>query len=131
MSDTFQKPAYYNTVMPYLILDDPRGFMEFAKKVYGADEKLVVTDEKDPGQEIIHAEITIGDSTIMIGGSSSEWKQQTAGLYINVEDADSMYQKALDAGADTVMELSDQEYGRTCGVKDPFGNTWWITSVPR
>ena len=45
------------------------------------------------------------------------------------ENADESYKKAIDEGATTVMELSDQDYGRTCGVSDPFGNTWWITSV--
>ena len=131
MSQTLKKPAYYNTVMPYLILDDPRGFIDFAINVFGANTRLVAEDENDPDRGIMHAEITIGDSTIMIGGSSDQWHQQTAGLYITVDDADSTYQKALDAGAETVTELSDQEYGSTGGVKDPFGNTWWITSMPR
>lgn len=131
MNQTMKKPAYYNTVMPYLILEDPRGFIDFAKNVFGANKRLVVEDESDPDRGIMHAEITIGDNTIMIGGSNSQWHQQTAGLFIIVDDADSTYRKALDAGAETVTELSDEEYGRTGGVKDPFGNTWWITSMPQ
>jgi len=65
----------------------------------------------------------------MFGGSTEDWSVMTAGLFIYVEDADATYQKAMEAGAATVMALSDQAYGRTCGVKDPEGNTWWITSV--
>ncbi len=76
-----------------------------------------------------HAEIVMGDSTIMVGQSGGPWDPQPAGLYINVASADDTYQKALDAGATSVMELSNESYGRTGGVLDPFGNTWWITSV--
>jgi PhnB protein len=128
MTQTFKKPDYYNSVMPYLILEDASGFIEFAKIIFGAEEKASYLN--DDGQ-IMHSEIVIGDSTIMIGQSSNEWPVQTAGLYINVKLADENYQKALEAGASSVMEPSDQEYGRTCGVKDPHGVTWWITSTPK
>ena len=125
MSTSSQTPDYYNTVMPYLILKDVAAFLDFTKQVFNATEQM--KHVKEDGQ-IKHAEITIGDSTIMVGEGTDEWKQQPAGLYIRVEDADAAYQKALDAGASTVMELSNQEYGRTSGVKDPSGNTWWITA---
>jgi PhnB protein len=111
--------------MPYLILDDVNAFIEFTKKVFGASEKERYPD--DDGR-IVHAEVTIGESTIMAGESTEQWPVQTAGLYVNVNNADLVYQKALDAGAVSVQKPSDQEYGRTCGVKDPQGNTWWITS---
>jgi len=121
----FQNPDYYQTVMPYLILSDLNAFLEFTRDVFGAEEKMKHTDNDD---NVAHLEITIGDSTIMAGGSSEEWGEQPAGLYVNVDSADDTYQKALNAGASSVMELSDQDYGRTCGVKDSNGNTWWITS---
>ncbi len=125
MSEKFKKPAYYNTVMPYLILNDVKAFITFTQTVFEAEEKMLY---KDDNNRVMHAEIVIGDSTIMAGESTEQWKPQNAGLYINVDSADRIYQKALDAGATTVMDLSNQEYGRTCGVKDPQGNTWWITS---
>lgn len=124
MSNTFDKPDYYRTVMPYLIVEDASEFLDFTKNVFGAEEKIKTEDEEG----IRHAEIAIGDSTIMLGQSGGPWKPQPAGLYINVESADDTYKKALDAGATTVMELSNENYGRTCGVLDPCGNTWWITS---
>lgn len=126
MTSEFENPDYYRTVMPYLILEDASAFLAFTKAVFGAEEKMKTEDEND---EIRHAEIVIGDSTIMLGQSGGQWQPQPAGLYINVENADETYQKALDAGAATVMELSNENYGRTCGVLDPCGNTWWITSV--
>ena len=81
------------------------------------------------GDKIGHAEILIEENCIMLGGSTDEWSVMTAGLFIYVADADATYRKALDAGATTVMELSDQSYGRTCGIKDLEGNTWWVTSI--
>jgi PhnB protein len=124
MSGKIEKPSYYNTVMPYLVLENADAFLEFTQTVFNAELKMKTGDEEG----IRHAEVMIGDSTIMFGQSSGPWRPQPAGLYINVGSADDMYKKALDAGASTVMELSDQEYGRTCGVLDPCGNTWWITS---
>lgn len=120
-----QNPDYYRTVMPYLILKDVSKFLEFTQKVFDAEIKMKHTD--DDGR-IVHAEITIGDSTIMAGESNRDWSSQPAGLYVNVNSADKTFQKALDAGAGSVMELSNKEYGRTGGVKDSNENTWWITS---
>lgn len=124
MEDNTQIPSHYNTVMPYLILKDAEAFLKFTQRVFGAEVKMKTEDEEG----IRHAEIVIGESTIMLGQSGGQWQPQPAGLYINVDSADETYQKALDAGATSVMELSDQDYGRTGGVKDPAGNTWWITS---
>jgi len=63
----------------------------------------------------------------MMGQSNDDWSIQNAGLYINVEDTDAAFQKALDHGATVIMPIENKEYGRTSGVKDPQGNTWWIT----
>lgn len=119
-------PDGYQTVMPYLILKDAPGFLSFTQKLLGAKElQKIMADDG----EIMHAEIKIGDSTIMFGESNARWKPQPAGLYIHVEDCDKSYKKALELGAESVMEPSDQNYGRAAGVKDPFGNTWWLTTV--
>lgn len=119
-------PKGYQTVMPYLILKGAERFIDFAKNVFGATELAVYRN--DDGS-LMHAEIQIGGSTIMLGESNDQWSVQTAGLYVNVEDTDESYRKALNHGATTVMPIEDKEYGRTCGVKDPCGNTWWITAA--
>ena len=121
-------PKGYQTVMPYLIVDGAANFIDFTKKVFNAVEKEEMRSMRDE-KTIQHSEIMIGDSTIMFADSTENYKSSTAGLFIYVENADKTYQKAIDEGATTIMELSDQDYGRTCGVKDPFGNVWWITSV--
>ena len=121
-----KNPDYYRTVMPYLVLKDVTAFLKFTKEVFGAKVKQKHTD--DAGR-IRHLEIMIGDSTIMAGESNEKWDPQPAGLYVKVDSADETFQRALDAGSTAVMELSDQDYGRTGGVKDFNGNTWWITSA--
>ena len=117
-------PEGYQTVMPYLILRDVAAFIDFTKKVFGAEELAVYRNEDG---SIMHAEIQIGGSTIMMGQSNDDWGVQNAGLYINVENTDSTFQKAVDEGATVIMPVENKDYGRTSGVKDPQGNTWWIT----
>jgi uncharacterized glyoxalase superfamily protein PhnB len=120
-------PSEHQTIMPYLIVPGAEKFSAFMQKVFGAEEtfKRLREDEKT----VMHAEIKIGNSTIMFADTTNKFKTSNAGLFIYVANADESYKKAIDEGATTVMELSDQDYGRTCGVSDPFGNTWWITSV--
>jgi PhnB protein len=120
-------PSGHQTIMPYLILKGASRFIDFCKKVF---------DAKDSNQQVLrddgtvmHAEIILNGSTIMVTDETKDWSQQNANLFVYVPDADETYQKALDNGATSLMGLSDQDYGRTCGVTDPFGNIWWITSV--
>jgi PhnB protein len=118
-------PEGYQTVMPYLIINNAIDFFEFTSNVFGAKEKA--RHLNDDGS-LMHGEVTIGGSTIMFGNASDQWPAQNAGLYIHVANADEVFQKALDNGATVYQPLSDQSYGRSGGVKDPFGNTWWITT---
>ena len=119
-------PANYQTVMPYLIIKNAASFSLFMQSVFDAKEiHRTMRDENT----IMHAELQIDDSTIMFADSTEQYQPSPAGLFIYVDDADERYEKSIEAGATVVMELSDQPYGRTCGVLDPFENTWWITSV--
>ena len=118
-------PDNNQTVMPYLILPHAAEFISFAEKVFNAKEiSKYMRDEKT----IMHAEIMIGDSTIMFADATEEFKSSTAGLFIYVENSDKTFQKAIGEGASVVNEMSDQQYGRSGGIKDPFGNNWWITT---
>jgi len=124
--ETLNIPEGYNQVMPYLILEGAAAFMEFTQKVFGATEKFKTMRDENV---IMHAEIGIGRSVIMIADATEQYSRQTANLFIYVSDCDASYQTALDNGATTLMPPADQSYGRSCGVTDPFGNTWWITGV--
>ena len=120
-------PKTHQAVMPYLIVNDASKLIDFAKKVFGAT--LNFQELRDDTKKTKHAEIQIDESTIMLADATEEWKQQTANLFVYVNNADNTYNTALDNGATSLMELSDQSYGRTCGITDPEGNVWWITSV--
>lgn len=118
----------YQTVMPYLIVKDAAGLFLFMEKVFGAKEKYKKMRDEDESI-IMHAEVIIGESLIMFAEATDSWNATPAGLFICVDDADETYKKSLKDGAVSVMEPSDQSYGRSCGIKDPYGNTWWITTV--
>lgn len=117
----------HQAVMPYLIVNGAAQFMDFVKTVFGAE--VTMQHFRDETKTVMHAEVTIQGSTIMFADATPQFEPQVAGLFVYVDDADVCFHKALAAGAVVVTDLSDQEYGRTCGVKDPAGNTWWITSV--
>jgi PhnB protein len=123
---TVNIPEGYQQIMPYLIVENAAAFISFTQKVFGATERLKTMRDE---HTIMHAEISIGESVIMMADATDQFKQQNAGLFIYVDDCDTVFQKALDNGASTVMEPADQSYGRSGGLKDAFGNTWWITSV--
>jgi len=118
-------PEGYQTVMPYLILNDAMSFFDFTKNVFGAIEKAKHLNEDG---SLMHGEVMIGGSTLMFGNASAQWHVQNSGLYINVADADEVFQKALENRATVYQPMVDQGYGRSGGIKDPFGNTWWITT---
>ncbi len=126
MSDNSKIPPNYQTVMPYLIINEASNFIGFMKEVFGAVETHKTM--RDPNT-IMHGEIMIGGSTIMFADTTDKIDPSNAGLFIYVDDADVCYTKAIANGARSINELSDQPYGRTGGILDPFGNTWWITSL--
>lgn len=123
---TVNIPEGYQQIMAYLIVENAAAFISFTQKAFGATERLKTMRDE---HTIMHAEISIGESVIMMADATDQFKQQNAGLFIYVDDCDTVFQKALDNGATTVMEPADQSYGRSGGLKDAFGNTWWITSV--
>ncbi|HEY5370382.1 MAG TPA: VOC family protein [Hanamia sp.] len=118
-------PENYQTVMPYLIVENAAEFISFAQKVFGAKEThKTMRDENN----IMHAEIMIGGSTIMFADATEKFQVSNAGLFVYVDDADETFKSALNNGGALVTELANQPYGRSGGIKDPFGNVWWITS---
>jgi len=115
----------HQVVVPYLIIPQAEKFYDFVEKVFDGQETQRFLNED---KSLMHGEVNIGGSSIMFGNCSEQWQSQPAGLYITVQNADDTYKKALANGATVVVELADKDYGRTGGVKDPFGNTWWITT---
>jgi PhnB protein len=119
-------PENYPRVSPYLIVKDVEKTMEFIKYVFGGKEreKMEMADGS-----VNHAEMSIGDSVIMMGKASNEHQIQNTMLYIYVEDTDASYKTALEKSAVSVMEPADQFYGdRNAGVKDKDGINWWFAT---
>ncbi len=115
-------PDGYTTVSPYLLVDDVDGLIEFIRLVF---DGIVVQRQIRPDGSPGHAEVRVGDSLIMMGGSSSV----PAHLHVYVADVDATYALALSLGAVVVQEPAMQAHGdRMAGVQDRFGNTWWIAS---
>lgn len=126
MSTNLKIPEGYQTVMPYLIVNDAAALMNFLVTVFDAKLKM---HHPNPDGSYGHAEVTIGGSCIMFSETMKGFEANTAGLFIYVDNADTRYKLALENGAQSLMPPADQDYGRSCGVKDSNGNTWWITSV--
>jgi uncharacterized glyoxalase superfamily protein PhnB len=120
-------PAGYQAVMPYLILKNAAGFLAWAIDVLDATEKM--KSFREDGTTIAHAELFIGESTIMVSEASELWRVNNAGMFVYVTNADDTYARALAHGASEIMPPADMPYGRTCGITDPFGNVWWPTQA--
>lgn len=116
-------PSNYLPVMPYLILNDSKGFLEFAKEVFNAQEQLIVPGENG---QIMHGEIKIHDAVIMFAQSSENFASKSAGMFIYVDNVDQVYDTALRHKSISLTLPEQKEYGYTAGFEDVFGNQWWI-----
>ena len=122
-------PRGLRMVTPYLVAADGLALLEFAKKGLGAEEMMRAVMPTG-----VHAEVRIGDTTLMMGGGLPGKKfpgtLQPNALHIYVEDADAVTRKAVAAGAALIDEVRDQEYGeRSSTVKDQAGNYWYIATA--
>jgi PhnB protein len=127
-------PEGYHTLTPFLTVRDAARAIEFYKEAFGAKERGVM---KGPDGKVMHAELTIGDSIIML---SDEWPEFGAlsplssggagmGLHIYVDGVDAAFDRAVKAGAQIEMPVTDQFWGDRYGkLKDPFGHKWSIAT---
>jgi len=119
-------PEGYHTITPCVTVQGADKLIDFMKQVFAATEIERMTN---PDGTIKHAEVRIGDSVMMMSESRGEWKTMPAALYLYVSDVDAVYRHALEAGATSLMEPTNTFYGnRESGVKDQFGNYWWIAT---
>jgi PhnB protein len=125
-------PEGYHTVTPQLALDNAAQTIEWYKKALGAEE---LSRSLGPDGKIMHAEIRIGDSRIMVNDVMMGQKGPKAlggsptGLWLYVADSDALFNRAVGAGAQVQVPLGDQFWGDRGGaVADPEGYTWWIST---
>jgi PhnB protein len=122
-------PRGFRTVTPYMIAKDGPALLEFAKQAFGAEEMFRAVGTAGG----LHGEVRIGDSMLMMGGGipGREFRAtaNAHALHLYVPDCDAVYERALRAGATSIGEPRDQEYGeRSGGVQDPAGNFWYIAT---
>lgn len=120
-------PEGYHAVTPYLTVKGAAKVIEFLKKAFGAE--VVHEPIKRPDGGIMHAEVKIADSRVMIADENEYAKATASALYLYVPNVDATYQQAVRAGGEPVMEPMDMFYGDRGGcVKDPGGNKWNIAT---
>jgi PhnB protein len=127
-------PKGYHTLTPYMTVRDAARAIEFYKLAFGAVEKGVM---KGPDGKIMHAELRIGDSIVMLADESPQFGSMSPlstggagmGLHIYVEDVDSAFDRAVKAGATVDMPVMDMFWGDRYGkLADPFGHKWSIAT---
>lgn len=120
------KPRDYPTVSPYLVVDGASRTIEFLSAVFGAVEL-----RRFPGPDgtLMHAEVRIEDSVVMLADSTAEWPPVPSYVHVYVPDVDATYRRALEAGATSVQEpVQKDDEDKRGGVRDGGGTTWWIAT---
>ena len=127
-------PDGYHNVTPYLFVKSAASAIDFYKTVFGATE---IVRMAGPNGRIMHAELKIGDSIVMLGDENPQtgvMSPQTiggfsVGLHVYVENVDAVIQKALENGAKTLRPVKNQFYGdRSGSILDPFGHMWSVAT---
>lgn len=125
-------PEGFHTVTPQLIVNGAAKAIEFYKRAFGAEE---ITRMPGPDDKLMHAEILLGNSRIMLADEFPDWGSYGPGsrvpvtVHLYVEDADALFNRAVEAGAKPLMSMENQFWGDRYGkVQDPFGHHWSIAT---
>ena len=127
-------PEGYPRVTPYLIVDDGAAAIGFYTSVLGASERMRMAG---PDGKVGHAELNVGDSVIMLADEHPEMNAvgpKTVGgtpvsIHVYVADSDSVFERAIEAGAKSLAPMEDKFYGdRSGSFEDPFGHHWNVAT---
>ena len=121
------KPQGYASVSVYIMANGAQQVIDFLEKTFDARQ---TRRTNLPDGSVMHAEVQVDDTIVMIADASNEFPAFPVWLHIYVPDVDATYRRALEAGGISVQEPSraETEPDRRGGVKDPSGNTWWIAT---
>lgn len=120
------KPDDYPSLSPYITTSDADSLISFMQATFGA--AVLRRFEREDGS-VQHAELRIQDSVVMLGQAVEGWPPVPTHLHVYVPDVDATYAQALANGAESVQEPARRgDPDRRSGVKDPVGNTWWIST---
>ena len=124
----------FNTLSPYIVVDGAEKAIEFYKKALGAE---VVDISKGPDGKVYNAQLKFGNSMLMLNDEFPDYGSvgptklggSPVTIHMSVEDVDSLWKKAVDAGCEITMPLADQFWGDRYGsLKDPFGHKWSMST---
>ena len=127
-------PAGCNTVNAYLIVKDARAAMDFYAKAFGGEGGACMTA---PDGSVMHGEVKIGNSTIMITQENPQWEMKSAetlggspaSIHLYVENCDAVFKQALEAGCTEIAPMADAFWGDRYGkLVDPFGFQWGVAT---
>jgi PhnB protein len=120
------KPESYSTVSPYLVVDGASRTIDFLGRVFGAVE---LRRFDGPDGKIVHAEVRIDDSVVMLADGTEGWPPIPAHVHVYVRDVDETFRLALEAGATSVQEpVKKDDEDKRGGIREPGGVTWWIAT---
>lgn len=121
------KPENYNSISVYIVADNAQGVIDFLKQTFDAAD---LRRFDAPDGKIMHAEVRIGDTVVMIADAGGTYPAFPVWLHVYVPDAQATYKKALAAGGVSVQEPVQKpgDPDLRGGVKDSSGNTWWIST---
>ena len=128
-------PEEFHTVTPMFMFKDARKAIEFYKRAFGAQERFAMPGPD--GKGVMHAELRIGSSIIMMGEENPQEHCKSAetiggspvSFYLYLENVDEAFRVALEAGAETRMPVQDMFWGDRAGtVQDPFGYSWTLAT---
>jgi PhnB protein len=122
-------PPGYHSATPYLTLNDCARAIDFYKKAFGAKERVRMAN---PDGSVMHAELQIGNSVLMLGDPmmpNAQEPSNASGNFMYSENVDKAYAKAIAAGATAEAPPADMFWGdRYCKFVDPFGHRWSIAT---
>ena len=122
-----KNPFGLRDVTPYLLISDIERLIPFLETVFDARLRGEVKYRGDGS--VMHVEVTIGDSVVMMGEPPDHFDAMPSTLYVYVDNCDKTYQKALDHGGESVADPTDYPHGdRYGGIRDSSGNIWWIVT---
>ncbi|UUZ91489.1 VOC family protein [Paenibacillus sp. P25] len=117
-------PEGYTSVTPWIIARNTVQLLDFIKRAFDGEELSCIYN---PDGSVGHAEIRIGDAIVMAFDAKEEWPDTPGFLRLYVEDGAVTFEKALQAGATAVTQMTELFFGERAGrVQDPLGNVWWI-----
>jgi len=116
----------FHTITPYLFVRDTPRLIEFLLAAFGGELNSRMSR---PDGSVMHAEMRIGDSMLMMGEGAGDFGPMPTSIYLYVPDCDAVFRNAVAAGGTSISEPRDMPSGeRYGGIKDPCGNIWWVAT---